>query len=76
MKKENHDHDQDLNEKSEGWENNKIKILFDHLQKNFTTWFKENKTKFYNNMTKNILPNKEANAIKSKLSPYFLFFIS
>jgi len=41
--------------------------LLDYLQENFSSWSKGNKTKFYNNVAKNILPNKEANAIKSWL---------
>jgi hypothetical protein len=47
-----------------------IKVLLDHIQENYSAWSKGNKTKFYNDMMKNVLPNKEANAIKSK---YLIF---
>ncbi|PKY57123.1 hypothetical protein RhiirA4_477970 [Rhizophagus irregularis] len=67
-RKDNCEQGQDLNEKSGGWEINEIKILLDYLKENFSFWFKGNKTKFYNNIAKSILPNKEANAIKGKLS--------
>lgn len=63
--KNNDDQDQDPDEKSGGWKSNEIRILLDYLQENFSSWSKGNKTKFYNNVAKNILPNKEANAIKS-----------
>lgn len=46
--------------------------MLDYLQENFLSWSKGNKTRFYNNIAKNILPNKEVNAIKGK----FLYFIS
>ncbi|CAI2199293.1 18571_t:CDS:2, partial [Funneliformis geosporum] len=46
------------------WKHGEIKILLDHLQEKFSTWSKGNKSKFYNDITKNILSNKEANAIK------------
>jgi len=38
--------------------------LLDYLKENFLFWSKGNKMKFYNNVAKNILPNKEVNAIK------------
>lgn len=69
-KRDNCKQDQDLDERSGGWEKNEIKILLDYLKENFSSWSKGNKTKFYNNIAKNILQNKEANAIKSK---FFLF---
>ena len=46
--------------------------MLDYLKENFSSWSKGNKTKFYNNIAKSILPNKEVNAIKGK----FLHFIS
>jgi hypothetical protein len=52
---------------------NEIKILLDYLKENFSSWSKGNKTKFYNNIAKSILPNKEVNAIKGKFL-YFIFF--
>ena len=61
----NDDQDQKPDEKSGGWEKNDIKILLDYLQENFSSWSKGNKTKFYNEMARNVLPNKEATAIKS-----------
>ncbi|UZO24819.1 uncharacterized protein OCT59_017113 [Rhizophagus irregularis] len=57
-KKDDDDKDQDPGEKS-GWKNSEIEILLDYLQENFTSWSKGNKTKFYNDMAKNILPYKE-----------------
>jgi hypothetical protein len=62
---ENGNDDQDLDEKSGGWKDNDIKILLDYLQENFSFWPNGNKTKFYNNVAKSVLPNKEPNAIKS-----------
>jgi len=56
--KSNNDQDQDHDEKSGGWKSDEIKILLDYLQENFSSWSKGNKTKFYNNVAKNILPNK------------------
>jgi len=46
--------------------------LLDYLKEHFASWAKGNKTKFYNNIAKSILSNKEVNAIKGK----FLHFIS
>ena len=46
--------------------------MLDYLKEHFSSWAKENKTKFYNNIAKSILSNKEVNAIKGK----FLHFIS
>ncbi|CAB4403009.1 unnamed protein product [Rhizophagus irregularis] len=66
-KKDDDDKDQEPIEKS-GWKNSEIEILLDYLQENFTSWSKGNKTKFYNNMVKNILPNKDAIAIKNKIA--------
>jgi hypothetical protein len=54
------------------WEHDEIKTLLDYIQENYSTWSKGNKTKFYNDMAKSVLPNKEANAIKSKY--FFIFF--
>ena len=54
LKKKNGKQDQDLDEKSGGWEKNEIKILLDYLQKKFSSWSKGNKTKFYNDMAKNV----------------------
>ncbi|GBC07918.1 hypothetical protein RclHR1_07790010 [Rhizophagus clarus] len=59
---------QDIDERSGGWKDSEIKILLDYLQENFSSWFKGNKTKFYNDVVRNILPNKEPIAIKSKLA--------
>ncbi|RGB23489.1 hypothetical protein C1646_774413 [Rhizophagus diaphanus] len=70
-RKDNCEQNQDLDEKSEDWKINEIKILLDYLKENFSFWSKGNKTKFYNNIAKSILPNKEANAIKDKLSRLF-----
>jgi hypothetical protein len=56
------------------WKHNEIKILLDYLQENFSAWSKGNKSKFYNDMAKNILSNKEANAIKSKF--FFLIYLN
>ncbi|RIA88024.1 hypothetical protein C1645_826966 [Glomus cerebriforme] len=53
------------------WEKNEIKILLDYLQENFSSWSKGNKTKFYNDVAKNILPNKKANAIKGRKDWYW-----
>ncbi|GES94478.1 zinc finger and SCAN domain-containing protein 29-like [Rhizophagus clarus] len=50
------------------WGDDEIKVLLDYIQENFLAWSKGNKTKFYNDMMKNVLFNKEANAIKSKLA--------
>lgn len=72
MKKDDDDKNQDPDEKS-GWKNSEIEILLDYLQENFRSWSKGNKTKFYNDMAKNILPNKEAIAIKSKFFILLLY---
>ncbi|CAI2200052.1 8716_t:CDS:2, partial [Funneliformis geosporum] len=53
------------------WKHGEIKILLDHLQEKFSTWSKGNKSKFYNDMAKNILSNKEANAIKEAKDWYW-----
>ncbi|GBC34125.2 hypothetical protein GLOIN_2v1771939 [Rhizophagus irregularis DAOM 181602=DAOM 197198] len=37
-------------------------------EENYSAWSKGKKSKFYNEMIKSILPNKEANVIKSKLA--------
>ena len=67
--KKNNSQNQDPDEKSGScnWENNEINILLDYLQENFSSWSKGNKTKFYNDMVKNKLLNKETSAIKSKI---------
>ena len=73
--RDNGNQDQDPDEKSGGWKDSEVKILLDYLQENFSFWSKGNKTKFYNDVAKNILPDKEAIAIKSKLFFLFLYLV-
>ncbi|GBB90260.1 hypothetical protein RclHR1_17150004 [Rhizophagus clarus] len=63
--------DQDIDERSGGWKDSEIKILLDYLQENFSSWSKGNKTKFYNDVARNILPNKEPIAIKKRKDWYW-----
>jgi len=71
---EDYDQNQDPSDEKSGskWKHDEIKILLDYIQENYSTWSKGNKTKFYNDMAKSVLPNKESNAIKSKC--FFIFF--
>ena len=56
------------------WKHDEIKVLLDYIQENYSAWSKGNKSKFYNNMVNNFLPNKESKVNISLL--FFLFLLN
>ncbi|CAB4441054.1 unnamed protein product [Rhizophagus irregularis] len=69
-KEEDYDQNQNPSDEKSGskWKHDEIKVLLDYIQENYSAWSKGNKSKFYNDMAKSVLPNKESSAIKSKFA--------
>ncbi|CAG8731208.1 8339_t:CDS:2, partial [Funneliformis mosseae] len=56
------------NESNNNWQGYEIDLLIQYISDNFNEYKKGNKTKLFNEMSANLLKNKEPAAIKSKLS--------
>ncbi|PKY55611.1 hypothetical protein RhiirA4_475190 [Rhizophagus irregularis] len=50
------------------WQDHEIDLLIQYIGDNFDEYRKGNKTKMFNEISSNVLKNKEPNAIKSKLA--------
>ncbi|CAB4416848.1 unnamed protein product [Rhizophagus irregularis] len=50
------------------WQDHEIDLLIQYIGNNFDEYRKGNKTKMFNEISSNVLKNKEPNAIKSKLA--------
>ncbi|EXX55291.1 hypothetical protein RirG_226630 [Rhizophagus irregularis DAOM 197198w] len=58
---------QNLNQ-LEQWTCKEINILLDYIKENYSAWSEGNKTSFYDDIAKNVLPKKGGMSIKSKIS--------
>ncbi|CAG8501435.1 1763_t:CDS:2 [Rhizophagus irregularis] len=50
------------------WTCKEINILLDYIKENYSAWSEGNKTSFYDDIAKNVLPKKGGMSIKSKIS--------
>ncbi|PKY56253.1 hypothetical protein RhiirA4_549144 [Rhizophagus irregularis] len=62
------DYDYDHYKLINKWTCKEINILLDYIKENYSAWSEGNKTRFYDDIAKNVLPKKGGMSIKSKIS--------
>ncbi|CAB4440762.1 unnamed protein product [Rhizophagus irregularis] len=62
------DYDYDHYKLINKWTCKEINILLDYIKENYSAWSEGNKTRFYDDIAKNVLPKKGGMSIKSKIN--------